>query len=50
MQKGETPSLTSSGWSSDLIDFMKRCLVKAASERASVEALVKVPALSNDDA
>ena len=24
----DSPSLTSSGWSSDLVDFVKRCLVK----------------------
>ena len=36
------PSLSSSGWSDDLVDFVKRCLVKDVNERASVEALLKV--------
>ena len=38
-----SPSLSSSGWSSDLIDFVKKCLVKDANERSSVEALLKHP-------
>ena len=36
------PSLSSSGWSNDLVDFVKRCLVKDVNERSSVEALLKV--------
>ena len=36
------PSLSSSGWSDDLVDFVKRCLVKDVNERASVEVLLKV--------
>ena len=36
------PSLSSSGWSDDLVDFVKKCLVKNVNERASVEALLKV--------
>ena len=36
------PSLSSSGWSSDLVDFVKQCLVKDVKKRASVEALLKV--------
>ena len=39
---GEPPSLTSSGWSSDLIDFVKKCLVKDVNARCSVEELLKV--------
>ena len=39
------PSLSSSGWSDDLVDFVKRCLVKDVNERASVEALLKVSAI-----
>ena len=36
------PSLSSSGWSSDLVDFVKKCLVKDVSERSSVDDLLKV--------
>ena len=36
------PSFSSSGWSNDLADFVKRCLVKDVNERASVEALLEV--------
>ena len=36
------PSFSSSGWSNDLVDFVKRCLVKDVNERASVEELLKV--------
>ena len=39
-----SPTLTSSGWSSDLVDFVKQCLVKDVNERASVEELLKVRA------
>ena len=37
-----TPSLTSSGWSSDLVDFVRCCLVKDVKERSSVDELLKV--------
>ena len=38
------PSLSSSGWSSDLVDFVKKCcLVKDMKKRASVEELLKHP-------
>ena len=37
-----SPSLSSSGWSSDLVDFVNACLVKDVNERASVEALLRV--------
>ena len=37
------PSLSSSEWSSDLVDFVKKCLVKDVNERCSVEALLKHP-------
>ena len=37
-----SPTLTSSGWSSDLVDFVKQCLVKDMNERSSVEELLKV--------
>ena len=36
------PSLSSSGWSSDLVDFVKKCLVKDVKKRASVDALLEV--------
>ena len=36
------PSLTSSEWSSDLVDFVKRCLVKDVKDRSSVEELLRV--------
>ena len=42
----EPPSLTSSGWSGDLVDFVKRCLVKDVNRRASVDELLKVRVLS----
>ena len=35
------PCLSSSEWSSDLVDFVKRCLVKEVNARASVEELLK---------
>ena len=37
-----SPTLSSAGWSSDLIDFVRRCLVKDVNERASVEELLRV--------
>ena len=37
-----SPTLSSSGWSSDLIDLVRRCLVKDVNERASVEELLRV--------
>ena len=39
---GEPPSLSSSEWSSDLVEFVKRCLVKDVNRRSSVEELLKV--------
>ena len=38
-----SPTLSSSQCSSDLIDFVKQCLVKDVKKRASVEALLKHP-------
>ena len=37
-----SPSLSSSQWSSDLVDFVNKCLVKDVNERASVDELLKV--------
>ena len=37
-----SPSLSSSQWSSDLVDFVSKCLVKDVNERASVDELLKV--------
>ena len=39
---GEPPSLSSSEWSSDLVEFVKKCLVKDVNRRSSVEELMKV--------
>ena len=39
------PSFSSSGWSNDLVDFVKRCLVKDVNERASVDELLEVSAV-----
>ena len=36
------PSLPSSEWSSDLVDFVSRCLVKEVEKRASVAELLEV--------
>ena len=41
---GELPSLTSPGWSSDLVDFVSHCLVKDVEKRASAEELMRVSA------
>ena len=37
-----SPSLSSSGWSSDLVDFVSACLVKDVKKRVSVNDLLKV--------
>ena len=47
---GEAPSLTSSGWSSELVDFVGRCLAKDVKERASVSELLGVLAASGSEA
>ena len=39
---GEPPSLTSSGWSSEFVDFVGKCLVKDVNERWDVRALLRV--------
>ena len=50
MLLGEPPAFSSSKWSNDLVDFVKRCLVKDVNERASVEELLEVgvSSMSND--
>ena len=40
--EGEPPSLTSPKWSSDLVDFVSRCLVKDVNRRWSVIELMRV--------
>ena len=44
IRNGSPPSLSSSGWSSDLIDFVSTCLVKDVDKRASVIELLTVVA------
>ena len=39
---GDLPCLTSSEWSGNMVDFVKKCLVKDVNERSSVEELLKV--------
>ena len=38
----DSPSLSPSEWSPDLVDFVDACLVKDENERASVRALMEV--------
>ena len=38
------PSLSSSEWSSSFVDFVSKCLVRDAKERASVDELMNVSA------
>ena len=46
---GNPPSLTSSQWSSDLVNFVRKCLVKDVNKRASVDDLLKVRLDSKSD-
>ena len=46
---GNPPSLTSSQWSSDLVCFVRKCLVKDVNKRASVDDLLKVHLDSKSD-
>ena len=41
---GGIPSLSSSEWSSSFVDFVSKCLVRDAKERASVDELMNVSA------
>ena len=38
----EPPSLSSSKWSSDFVDFVKKCLTKDVEKRPSAEVLLDV--------
>ena len=46
---GEPPSLTSSEWSGNMVDFVSTCLVKDVSERSSVDDLLKVSAVMTNE-
>ena len=46
---GEPPSLTSPEWSSDLVDFVRQCLVKDVDKRWSVNELMRVRVASSSD-
>ena len=46
---GEPPSLTSSGWSSEFVDFVGKCLVKDVNKRWDVRALLRVGDMSECD-
>ena len=39
---GQPPSLSSSEWSAEFVDFVSKCLVKDVKERWSVEQLMEV--------
>ena len=39
---GDAPSLTSSKWSADFVDFVSKCLTKDAEKRPSAAALLDV--------
>ena len=39
---GEPPLLSSSGWSSEFVDFVGKCLVKDVNERWDVRELLRV--------
>lgn len=41
------PTLSSSGWSADMVDFVKECLIRDVEERASVAELLDVLAVSS---
>lgn len=43
------PEILTAGWSIELVDFVKKCLMKNVNERASVEELMKVNALASHD-
>lgn len=43
------PTLSSPGWSSDLVDFVGKCLVGEPEKRASVNELMEVSVLSESN-
>ena len=43
------PTLSSPGWSNDLVDFVSKCLVREPEKRASVNELMEVSVLSESD-
>ena len=44
-----SPCLTSSGWSSNMVDFVSKCLVKDANERPCVNDLLEVGVVVAND-
>lgn len=42
IRSGNVPSLSSSNWSADFVDFVKKCLVRDVHERWNVDDLMKV--------
>ena len=46
---GQPPSLSSSKWSAEFVDFVSKCLVKDVKERWSVSALMDVRVLLGDE-
>ena len=46
----EPPTLSSSKWSGEFVDFVSKCLMKDVKERWSVSALMNVHVVMDDDA
>ena len=44
----EPPTLSSSKWSAEFVDFVSKCLVKDVNKRWNVEQLMEVRGLSED--
>lgn len=44
------PSLSSSSWSSNFVDFVKQCLIKDVEKRPSVDELMRVSETERSDA
>ena len=47
---GKPPSLSSSTWSDGFVDFVSKCVVKDVNERWSVDQLMDVRVVMDDDA